>query len=416
MHVGSCMVFAGAAPAYDGVRRAARAAPAPRPALPPEAGLPAAAPGAPGVGRRPALQRGLSRPPHRAPAAGGRRTSCAALAGRRLLAAARPRQAAVGAVARRARRRGPLRARSPRRTTASSTASRASTSPRCCSTSSPSPPPAPPAEPVGPAPRAVAPRRCWSDALRELAAAPVELARAAGDAIAHPRRAAAAGAAAVGGLGALALAGLGARAALAAQRPHRPAPALRVGRRRPGASSRRSRTALGGTVNDVVLAVVAGALRDATCERHGDDVGGLDAQGDGARLRARRRRARGAGQPRGGGLRAAAGRRSRDPIARFRAVHEAMRGLKASGQAVGAERMAALAGFALPHRPLPGRAAAGASALLQPHRHERAGPAGPALHARPPAARALSARAAGGEHRARASRSCPTTAASTSGS
>jgi hypothetical protein len=37
-----------------------------------------------------------------------------------------------------------------------------------------------------------------------------------------------------------------------------------------------------------------------------------------------------------------------DPIARFRAVHEAMRGLKESGQAVGAEVLTSLAGFAPP--------------------------------------------------------------------
>ena len=37
-----------------------------------------------------------------------------------------------------------------------------------------------------------------------------------------------------------------------------------------------------------------------------------------------------------------------DPIARFRAIHEAMRGLKESGQAVGAEVLTALADFAPP--------------------------------------------------------------------
>jgi hypothetical protein len=37
-----------------------------------------------------------------------------------------------------------------------------------------------------------------------------------------------------------------------------------------------------------------------------------------------------------------------DPIARFRSVHEAMRGLKESGQAVGAETLTTLADFAPP--------------------------------------------------------------------
>ena len=71
MHVGSVLVFEGPAPAYDDVRRAHRARAAPRPALPPAARVPAAGRLAPGVGRRPALQRRLPRAPHRAAAPAG---------------------------------------------------------------------------------------------------------------------------------------------------------------------------------------------------------------------------------------------------------------------------------------------------------------------------------------------------------
>ena len=110
MHVGSCMVFEGPAPAYDEFVAQPRAAAAPRPPLPAEARLPAARPGPPGVGRRPALPPRLPRPPHRAP--GARRRGRAAAPGRpRALPAAGPRQAAVGALAGRRGRRGPLRAR-----------------------------------------------------------------------------------------------------------------------------------------------------------------------------------------------------------------------------------------------------------------------------------------------------------------
>ena len=50
-----------------------------------------------------------------------------------------------------------------------------------------------------------------------------------------------------------------------------------------------------------------------------------------------------------------------DPIGRFRAVHDAMRGLKAPGRPSARERIAALAGFASPDDALPGRAPPGAA-------------------------------------------------------
>ena len=76
----------------------------------------------------------------------------------------------------------------------------------------------------------------------------------------------------------------------AAQRRDRLAPPLRLGARRPRRSSSGSRTRLGGTVNDVVLAVVAGALRD-WLQGRGDAHRGDGAARPGAGLDPRRRRA-----------------------------------------------------------------------------------------------------------------------------
>ena len=78
-----------------------------------------------------------------------------------------------------------------------------------------------------------------------------------------------------------------------------------------------------------------------------------------------------------------------DPIARFRAVHEAMRGLKESGQAVGAEMLTSLADFAPPTILSQAARLQARAALLQPDRHERARPAVPALPARAAGWRAL---------------------------
>jgi WS/DGAT/MGAT family acyltransferase len=203
-------------------------------------------------------------------------------------------------------------------------------------------PPAP--DPWVPRPEPT-PAALWSDAVGELAAAPLELARAAGDAVAHPRRAAGAALSAVAGLAAFARAGLGA----APRSPYN----VRIGPHRRFAwvdgdlgLFKAIKTALGGTVNDVVLTVVAGALR-THMERHGHPT-------DGPALKAmvpvsvRADAERGALGNRVAAVYAPLPIGLADPIARFRAVHEAMRDLKASGQAVGAERVAALTGFASP--------------------------------------------------------------------
>ena len=142
--------------------------------------------------------------------------------------------------------------------------------------------------------------------------------------------------------------------------------------------------ALGGTINDVVLAtVVTGALR-AHLERRGRDPAGLELKAMvPVSVRAEDQRGELGNQvaaiyaPLPVGL--------ADPLERFRVVHEALGDLKSSAQAIGAERLTQLAGFAAPTLLNQARPAAGAPALLQPDRHQRARAAVPALRARPPA-------------------------------
>jgi diacylglycerol O-acyltransferase / wax synthase len=106
------------------------------------------------------------------------------------------------------------------------------------------------------------------------------------------------------------------------------------------------KNALGGTVNDVVLAVVAGALRE-WLQDHGTRTEGLE-------LRAMVPvSVRGEGEKNQFGNRVAAMRAplpvyAADPVERLRLVNAAMQDLKASKQAVGAETLANLQEFAPP--------------------------------------------------------------------
>ena len=338
-------------------------------------------PGPPGVGRRPALQRALPRAPQRAARAGLRR---AAAQPRRapVRPAAGPDQAAVGAQPRRGPRRRPLRdhledpprarrrrqrrrhhlgalrhlarrqrRRRPRRASGCRVPSRPT--PSCW------------------------PRR-WSSARRCRPRAPAACARS------RARRARSLGQAGewLVGVGAMAWAGLS---------PAPPSPFnVPIGphRRYTWVDSEVARfkaikNALGGTLNDVVLSAVdagARALPAPPRRRHRR----ARAQGDGPGVGARRRRsaARWATASRPCGRRCRSG--VTDPEAVLAEVAEAMRGIKESGQAVGAVALTSLADFAPPTIMSPGRAAAGAPALLQPRRHQRPGPADPALPARPP--------------------------------
>jgi diacylglycerol O-acyltransferase len=179
-----------------------------------------------------------------------------------------------------------------------------------------------------------------ADALAELAEAPLDVARVMGTAIEAPRAALRA-AGAVAGLG---LASLNSA-------PVSPLN-VRVGphRRFAWAAAELDRfkaikDALGGTVNDVVLTVVAGALRALLVRRGREPGEPLKAM---VPVSVRTEEQRGALGNRVSAMYAPLPVELADPAERFAAVHAAMGDLKASGQAVGAEALTSLAGFAAP--------------------------------------------------------------------
>jgi len=104
--------------------------------------------------------------------------------------------------------------------------------------------------------------------------------------------------------------------------------------------------ALGGTVNDVVLAVVTGALRDHLL-RHGRDPSGRELRAM-VPVSVRAETERGALGNRVAAIYAPLPVGIADPRERLRTIHEALSDLKSSGQAVGAEAITQLAGFAAP--------------------------------------------------------------------
>ena len=183
-----------------------------------------------------------------------------------------------------------------------------------------------------------------ADALAERARGPFGVARAAAAAVSRPQHALAAGVAALGGLTAIAQAGL-------AGAPSSPLN-VPIGPHRRFAwvdgdleTFKAIKNALGGTVNDVVLTVVTGALR-RHYEAHGYDTGAdLKAM---VPVSVRADTQRGALGNKVSTMYAPLPIGLPDPIARFRTVHEATRGLKESGQAVGAEVITSLADFAPP--------------------------------------------------------------------
>jgi WS/DGAT/MGAT family acyltransferase len=103
--------------------------------------------------------------------------------------------------------------------------------------------------------------------------------------------------------------------------------------------------ALGGTVNDVVLTVVAGALRALLHRRGREPQEELKAM---VPVSVRTDDQRGALGNRVSAMYAPLPVQIDDPKERFAAIHAAMGDLKASGQAVGAEVLTSLAGFAAP--------------------------------------------------------------------
>jgi diacylglycerol O-acyltransferase / wax synthase len=207
--------------------------------------------------------------------------------------------------------------------------------------------PAPPPEPP-PAwfPRpAPSPASLVADSLSERASAPLGAARLAADVIAHPERAAGQLGKAVAGLGAV----LGASLQGAPASPYN----VKIGPHRRFAwvdgdlaQFKAIKAALGGSVNDVVLSVVAGALR-SHMQANGDEVDGIELKAM-VPMSVRAEAERGALGNRVTAMYAPLPVYAGDPVERFQIVHEAMKGLKESGQAVGAEMLTQLAGFAPP--------------------------------------------------------------------
>jgi WS/DGAT/MGAT family acyltransferase len=184
-----------------------------------------------------------------------------------------------------------------------------------------------------------------AEALLERAMTPVDLARSAVGALGGPREAGAGVARTLSGLASMAAAGIGGA----------PPSPLNV----PIGSHRRFawvesdlgrfkaiKGALGGTVNDVVLTVVAAALREHLIRR-GREPDGLELKAM-VPVSIRADEERGALGNKVTAMYAPLPVGLEDPVERFKAVHDALGDLKASGQAVGAERLTQLAGFAVP--------------------------------------------------------------------
>jgi WS/DGAT/MGAT family acyltransferase len=184
-----------------------------------------------------------------------------------------------------------------------------------------------------------------ADALVERATVPAEIARGARAVMRAPRQVLGAVRDGLVGVGALAWAGLN---------PAPPTPFnVRIGphRRFTWVDAELDRfkaikSALGGTVNDVVLTVVAGAL-GRYLRGHGHDTDGLVLKAM-VPVSVRADVERGALGNRVATMWAPLPVGVEDPKARFDEVHTAMAGLKESGQAVGAQVLTDLAGFAPP--------------------------------------------------------------------
>jgi diacylglycerol O-acyltransferase / wax synthase len=184
-----------------------------------------------------------------------------------------------------------------------------------------------------------------ADALAERAAAPLDAVRAAAGAVADPRRAGGQLARTFSGLASMAGAGLGGAT------PH--PPTARTGSHPRFAwveadldRFKAVKGAVGGTVNDVVLTVVAGALR-AHLIRRGRDPEGLELKAM-VPVSVRTADERGSLGNKVAAMYAPLPVGIAEPLERYRRVHEALGDLKGSAQAIGAETLTQMAGFAAP--------------------------------------------------------------------
>jgi WS/DGAT/MGAT family acyltransferase len=231
---------------------------------------------------------------------------------------------------------------SRRRTTAWSTASRASTSRPCCSTPRPTPIRRPSLPRRGSRARA---ERRHADGRRAGRAGEHARSTRCGsrsDALSHPEKSAERLGRAAYGFGAMLRAGLQG----APPSPYN----VEIGPHRRFAWAdgelaqfKAIKTRLGGTVNDVVLTVVTGALR-THMQANDHDVDGVELKAM-VPVSVRAEAERGALGNRVTSMFAPLPIYADDPVERFEIVHEAMKGLKESGQAVGAELLTELGGL-----------------------------------------------------------------------
>ena len=184
-----------------------------------------------------------------------------------------------------------------------------------------------------------------AEALLERATMPAEMVRGARALARAPRRLIEAGRSALVGVGALAWAGL-------KPAPHTPYN-VPIGTHRRFAWQRVAlrdvkaiKDSLGGTVNDVVLATVTGALR-RHLGRRGVDTSDLELKAM-VPVSVRAPEARGALGNQVAAMMAPLPIWSEDPVTRFDLIRAAMESLKRGGQAVGAHVLTELAGFAPP--------------------------------------------------------------------
>jgi diacylglycerol O-acyltransferase / wax synthase len=185
-----------------------------------------------------------------------------------------------------------------------------------------------------------------AEALIERATVPGEIVRGARALFRTPRRIARSAVGSLAGVGAMAWAGINPAPASPYNvpiGPHRRFTWVRASL----ADVKAIKDSLGGTVNDVMLAIVTGALtRDL--RRRGFDVRGRELKTM-VPVSVRSDEARGALGNQVAAMMAPLPVGLDDPMARFEAISASMRRLKESGQAVGAKVMTDLAGFAPPN-------------------------------------------------------------------
>jgi diacylglycerol O-acyltransferase len=184
-----------------------------------------------------------------------------------------------------------------------------------------------------------------TEALRERATQPAEVARGIRSLFRAPRRMLKSATHGLEAVGALAWAGLNPAPKTALNvpiGPHRRVEFVRASL----ADFKTIKNVLGGTVNDVVLAVVSGALR-RFLEHRGVDVRGLELKAM-VPMSIRAEHERGALGNRVSAMAAPLPIYEEEPVLRLGIVREAMKDVKSSKQAVGAQMITDLTGFAPP--------------------------------------------------------------------